>query len=262
MKILLAILFSNCLAVSTAQDIVAHRAFLAQGKVWRYITVERVTWPLSADEYAYYSLRGDTVIEGRTWMKLYRKKGNGEPEYHSAMMERDSRVYRIMADSQTEELLYDFSLKEGDKVPTHEGMHVGRIDTVTTVHDGREEHFLRFRICDDSGTETGRMVDGIGGLGGVSSNNLDWAVTGDHETFESCSLDGTELFDFDDLRTMIWVEEEVGIRSAESETGTSVSRFYYTLDGRVLDSPAGRGVYIVREVLPSGSVTMRKVIAK
>ena len=85
--------------VAAAQAAAPKRPMLEQGKMWTYIYhhVEAYSEP-PIDEpvcEVYYRLKGDTIIDGRQYMKMYRSDWNSsQEEYYGAFREdREGRVY-------------------------------------------------------------------------------------------------------------------------------------------------------------------------
>ena len=104
------------LSTLATQATPAHRPMLEQGKTWTYAYHHfedaengyNATWWLS-----YYRLNGDTVIDGRKYMKMYRwDDRNWNQKYYGAFREDDEgRVYQYDYNGDRQDfLLLDFSL--------------------------------------------------------------------------------------------------------------------------------------------------------
>lgn len=65
--------------------------------------------------YTHY-IDGDTVIGGKIWKKVYNTFWDSTPSYYSAIRDEGRKVYAIAKGSTKPRLLYDFSMKKGDKV--------------------------------------------------------------------------------------------------------------------------------------------------
>ena len=46
--------------------------------------------------YTYYTLRGDTLIDGKRYYKTFRRNGDGDENYDRAMREEGRIVYQVM----------------------------------------------------------------------------------------------------------------------------------------------------------------------
>jgi serine protease inhibitor len=103
----ISLLFCLLLVTMTAAAYEGRRPMLAQGKTWYYTyhQFEEKDEPTD-DPYPYdfynetlhetsYTLKGDTVIDGRTYMKMYRRFDWGKLTYYAAMREDEQgRVWQ------------------------------------------------------------------------------------------------------------------------------------------------------------------------
>lgn len=133
MKKNVILLLTALLMSAAAQATVARRPMLEQGKTWWY-TYHRIEFKEPEvsgddDEVCFpvaYTLRGDTVIGGRQYMKLYSNSYEGyaphTPQYYGAYREDEQgRVYMCLPQSTTEYLRIDFTLAgEGSWTPVAE----------------------------------------------------------------------------------------------------------------------------------------------
>ena len=94
---------------------------LKEGKQWMYYYTNQ-----HYECNYYFTLNGDTVIDGKTWHKVYERMVDQwtgtdiiRERYAGAMFEEDGRVYRFTKNVQKKEMLCDFNLEVGDK--TSEG---------------------------------------------------------------------------------------------------------------------------------------------
>jgi serpin B len=159
------------------------RPMLVQGKTWYYVYHQLVAEPTQENDdpsnpeddgyityTVWYTLRGETVIDGRTYMKLYRhQEWDNEETLSGYYREEDGKVYVYNESEHSDRLLIDFTLQGYDDNP---------IGNVTVVEDKiriggellRRYHYL---TTDDSGThDTGIIgVEGVGfrGTGLVQS---------------------------------------------------------------------------------------------
>lgn len=143
----------------TASAAVPERKMLEQGKLWvnTYHHVEdRETSEVEGDYYdepmwqVYYQLIGDTVIEERQYMKMYRwDDRNREKKYYGAFREdEEGRVYMYdFQDSKEDVMVIDFSLHY------EKGFHpnVTRIEE-TIKESGRLFRRYRYQEPDSDGS--------------------------------------------------------------------------------------------------------------
>ena len=94
-----------------------YHPLVTEGKTWEY---SYVGWNPEQQDDCILMLRGDTIINGASYKKLYQVNGLGTSgqtnEYFRAMRETDRKVYCIPHNSQEEHLLFDFNLQAGDSV--------------------------------------------------------------------------------------------------------------------------------------------------
>ena len=119
MMLLAAVLAMSVSLNSSAREKVA---FIKEGKVWKCGVMSTAFW--DTIPHSFYVMRGDSVI-GRTVykkVKLQSKWIYGDEEFHQlcCVREEGSRVYKIRDGYATEELLYDFSMREGDRLAWHD----------------------------------------------------------------------------------------------------------------------------------------------
>ena len=118
-RYILLLTLSVCVAAANAAA--PKRPMLEQGKTWTYVYhhfADRETANPDGKLYdetismSYYRLNGDTIIDGRQYMKMYRRDWNNSKEtYYAAYREdEEGRVYRIIYSSPEEECkIVDFS---------------------------------------------------------------------------------------------------------------------------------------------------------
>ena len=110
--ILVSVVF--CITASAAPE----RKMLEQGKIWYYNYHHFEDRANGYDETLWevnYHLEGDTVIDGRQYMKMYRwaayDDGNGSKKYYGAFREdEEGRVYMYSDFAQGDRMVLDFSL--------------------------------------------------------------------------------------------------------------------------------------------------------
>ena len=95
---------------AAAQD---YRPFVEEGKMWRvaYISPRNddLTYPV---DHEYYLMKGDTIVAGKTWKKVYHTSFS---KFDFLVREENKRVYYAPYPGR-EELMYDFNVAVGDTV--------------------------------------------------------------------------------------------------------------------------------------------------
>ena len=104
----LFITFLSCLSfVTSAQDIYNYRPLATEGKVWYFKYDDRYTDNL----YYSYVIKGDTIINGTAYKKLYMQHSRFFI-YTAALRDEGSRAYMVPADSTREFIYYEMELQE------------------------------------------------------------------------------------------------------------------------------------------------------
>lgn len=233
-KGLLFILINLLPSLSFGQEIC--RTFLEEGKVWTYHYYNDMT---GKDFYESKKVNGDTIIGGMNYKKIIDvATGN----YRYGMREDGRKVYCIYAnyESNGEKLIYDFGLNVGDTFMLYDADEtvdpsswatVVYVDTITVGNRA-------FRVMDvrpnNMTYNSNWWVEGIGGMHGIASSSL---LPGNYYTFSSCQLGGETILMHKDVRT-------VGIRDQYNYYKALSNGYFYDLQGRRVDSPSRRGVYI------------------
>ena len=90
-----------------------YRPFVEEGKTWRVDSLIQLnddpTYPV---EHEYYFMKGDTIVAGKTWKKVYHTSFS---KFDFLVREENKRVYYAPY-SGREELMYDFNVAVGDTV--------------------------------------------------------------------------------------------------------------------------------------------------
>lgn len=111
MKSTLLFIWLSCLSVMpiVAQDTqLGYRPFAQDEKVWE----TQVGW-IMENSYCNF-INGDTLINGKTWKKVYNYVAFPDfgSTYYAAIRDEGKKVYAIAKGSTKQRLLYDFSLKK------------------------------------------------------------------------------------------------------------------------------------------------------
>ena len=144
------------------------------------------TWTCSTNTYGagiyYYHLKGDTLVDNQKCLKLFSQNryNNGATCYEGALFEKDQKVFLYKSGSTQRSLLYDFSLKQGEKAMLY-GYHphnkpeqtdsfgVRAVTEAYELHDGkllRITFFYEFYQYGDGktdyGSHLGNWIEGVG----------------------------------------------------------------------------------------------------
>lgn len=222
-------IFSVCclfLLQAQSQDYIP---LVEDGKVWNMELVSTwQSWPdYGVVRTEKWELKGDTVIGGVSYIKYYE-----DGVYRGAMREADKKVYiyhRFDADNQ-ESLLYDFSMKEGDRVSFND------IEFVLASEDYIESGNMAFRqmkLADVNNTgEINYWIEGVGALEGPLNPFYSMRTGGVDISITSCYVDEkciySRLADGIDLPSAVIGKESL----------------IYDLHGRRLEQKPAKGIYI------------------
>jgi hypothetical protein len=155
MKKLLSLFILMLLPMLASAQTAPERRMLEQGKVWAYTYhhFEARETPTADSSYydhstwlSYYQLEGDTVIDGRTYMKLYRWDDHDRKhKYFGAFREDDEgKVFMYnLEDKKQDDLVLDFSLHY------NRGYFPDVVRTAETIKVG-DQLFRRYRYQDVS----------------------------------------------------------------------------------------------------------------
>ena len=230
-----------------------HRPLLAEGKQWLYEgSVWNDRWGYSIYDTT-YELRGDTVIDGQSYQKLYRHCHSFEKlnspvgivgdtiTYHSAWREAGNRVLKVLAGQESEVLAFDFGMDIGEELPGQEGCHLSSVDLIELKHDGMATVYTRLNFTDSTGKPAGAYIDGIGGINGLLDGQLQWGhegVEGYTEFFEECRLNNHKLISYTDF------EAKAIDGIADIILHQDGMCAFYDLQGRRLTDLPRKGIYV------------------
>lgn len=173
----------------------ASRFPITPTSVWRinyeyYCDGEEFAHQSGDQEYKYF-VNGDTLIEGRTYFKLYK---NGflyletpveiRNKYMGALRDSANRFYYIKENENSESLLYNFDAKAGESIcPDCGGMNyiVGETDT---LENGRKRFFIDIMTVHCGSANM--LIEGIGWLGGLLEGNSCYAHPGIRGSYLLC----------------------------------------------------------------------------
>ena len=236
-----------------AQDIDTncHRPMFKDGKTWnyQYIHYEEESEDAPPTEIRYdvsYVIDGDTLLEGKTYKKLYRLVAQtGARDFAGAWREEDLQVYTMewqhiplypgeIYDLNVPGRLYDFT--DSEYKFENDTKHGCSIDTIM-VHNHlfRRFNFSNFML-------TVSWVEGVGGRDGLLFNKyrLPPDCLCDFEYFVSCYEDDECVFTVKDFDAAPYdASTSIGNIRLDSLKGSVTD-----LQGRQLQDKPERGVYI------------------
>ena len=222
-----------------------HRPMLVEGKVWGYTyhhfedlengDYKHSTYPVI------YRLRGDTVIDGREYMKLYRVdlRRSSELNYSGAYREDEKgRVYRYEPEEAKDLLMIDFSWEGYDwktVVPLPETINVD------------DQLFRRYRYQDERPDGSNYMM-GFVGVEGVGFRNCglvkhllapEPSCICDHESFDYVQLNGFDGYyfsnsDFDVRKCIEMTDKEKELVESNNDFAFRLMREAQTDQSQIL----------------------------
>ena len=216
---------------------------MEDGKVWNYgwWTAAALTTP--GVDYTpvpqTYMVEGDTVIDGRSCMKLFSQRDNNEKEFEASYYETAGKVYMVK-DGETEgRLVYDFSAKKGDVISVY-NCEEDRMEDVT-IHDvqtmnvqGRDLKCLFVKGQHDGGCW---WLEGIGSSEGFEYN-IQKNTPGNTIKISSVYLGDKCLFLAEDDKPS--AIEGIITNITDRRTDNAI----YDLMGRRLNGVPAKGIYI------------------
>ena len=178
--------------------------FLEEGKEWR---IKHTNYHHFGDSYTFrYFIDGDTLVNGRTCMKLFSENENrdGATMLVGCLYEEDLRVYYMKATVgqwyvvlSAPSLLYDFSLQIGDTVDSVEP-HAIVVSADSTFVRGRLLYQIGLRHTNDAeGCPECFWVSGVGCSCGLLSPTR-WGRE-EGLQLESCTIGTDTLFTYEDF---------------------------------------------------------------
>ena len=158
---------------------------------------EKKAWKTEEDgkEYVHY-IEGDTVIGGTYWKKVYSNIDGDDFSYFGAIRQERYKVFAIAKGKDMPHLLYDFSLKVGDKLrctseetsygtfdyiaaydeddngwtmelKSIDKIYVGNLGAPSYDYDHEQRRFIFERKKADASSDVFVWVEGVGSEGGL-----------------------------------------------------------------------------------------------
>ena len=141
-QILSSILLFFASHAMIAQDL-PYRPLVEEGKRWTYDNYLDFR-PDEYNHYYWYYLKGDTIINGKTCLKMFSENEYNDDKiiYKGALYEENRKVY-FVNDVRKFTLLYDFGGMKGDEIMTEEGLFT--VEAISTI-ENQEETFRMFEL--------------------------------------------------------------------------------------------------------------------
>ncbi len=223
---------------------------LAEGKQWVYSHHVQKANPERWEEVVTkvtFTLGGDTLIDGRLYMKLYRQEESEAPVYSMALREEEGTVYcyRRWYDNRTEEerrfIEFNPSHFEPSFMDPCKTDATERIDTITVNGRLFVRHFYNESQIGDWYLPEFIGVEGIGyedkGILG-----MDFKISmSDRLHFEACYENSECIFTKDDFNRKSG--ETDGIDTTKNASNHSAKGAYDLQGRRVIGTPR-RGIYV------------------
>ncbi|MBQ4223999.1 MAG: hypothetical protein II674_09195 [Prevotella sp.] len=223
-----------------------YHPMLVEGKSWLYHYTLGHSDSGEMWQTAYevtYTLRGDTVIGGVNYMKMY-EEHEGRCHYHSAWREEGRKVH-VAYPGKPDSLCYDYGLPYLGQAPytlhddIHEPLYLAAKDVVMAGGD----YHNRFWFIDDMYEEGHCWVDGVGCENGLLYPDRPTNFYMPNWHFVSCTMPDGETITALDLMGGA-VEYDGGIQKIASPTRHHDDGRAYDLGGRLVTSPIPGHVYI------------------
>ena len=258
-----SVLFAICTLAQAQTSQLEYRPFAVGEKVW-----ETQIGGIKENDYV-YRVKGDTIIDGEKWMRVYSYVGFDvfNIRYFAAIRDVGKKVYAIAKGSNTPRLLYNFDLKVGGVVkcgvegsnfgclldtgekpdtllgfPLAYTLKVESIDTIKYSYNGKEYRRFTFKLLDPfnylvEGVDDIVWIEGIGSAAGVFSPWMSLPKKGSF--LQNCIEDGKLVFG-----EGLHYEEEYPSVVGSPQASKKKSSAIYDMDGRQLPQIPQKGIYI------------------
>ena len=248
---------------AAAQD---YRPFVEEGKMWRVASISPQNYDLTYPvDHEYYYMKGDTIVAGKTWKKVYHTSFS---KFDFLVREENKRVYYAPYPGR-EELMYDFNVAVGDTVAYRDIQEFYNGDTAenyerqcrnwdsvavvatnevieNTGHAYRSYNLYRewtynyynpdeYNTNVEVGYAREAWIECLGSTGNAFQHAITttWLIGSRRHVLEECSV-GNEILYHHDLS---------GITAPKLDATDKAA--IYDLSGRRLQAIPQRGVYIV-----------------
>ena len=213
-----AILFCSCCEIIADYP---HRSFLKDGKVWNCKMFQSDP-PNSYTEYYKNVVRGDSLLNGVAYFKMYREtEGSCVLDFYALWREDGGKVYAYVPADGSERLMYDFSALPGSILDDIEGERVWVNKTFTCMAEGQHFNGLSLSI---GGYYEFLWVEGVGSSYGPGYPVGPQFTNGLTTEMLSCYEDGECIFTADDFESV-----DTGVESLLSESKIWTMRYHLSL---------------------------------
>ena len=230
--------------------------FVEEGKMWycmapdSYKTDTPLRDPLGRRADCVFTMRGDTLINGKEYKKVYFMfegyYGDTEQHYYCAASEEASRVFRVEADAQEEEFLYDFNSPEETLILTRNGRQFARTGYRVSGAPVELWGFVLHEAQNGEAVMTNGLGTWVEGVGSHVSNPFEKEFVmekpklGISILVASCWKGDELLYLYD------WMVAPTVVDGLNPGTiiGNHSAQDYFDLQGRRLTQKPQRGVYI------------------
>ena len=225
----ICVVLTLSVCVAAAQAAAPKRPMLEQGKMWTYIYhhVEAYSEP-PIDEpmwEVYYRLKGDTIIDGRQYMKMYRSDWNSsQEEYYGAYREdEEGRVYHYNRYNDKQ----DFKMFDPNSGSINENPNESVIVETIKSNGSLFNRYRYWLFSPDYGlVESNRGVEGVGyrfyGIIHTSWERIDCPEDYEELYSVSCKDFNFSASDFD-------APKEIELAEGEQELINSNNDFAFNL---------------------------------
>jgi hypothetical protein len=182
----------------------ASRFPIQPGSVWRinfeYSCMDVTFVHEKGDEEYKYFINGDTLIDKRSYFKLY-KSGilyldspfEIKNKYIGAIRDSADRFFFVEDKKASEKLLYNFAAKVGESICSECGGMEYVVSEIDTLENGRKKFY--FDIITVNCGSANSMIEGIGWLGGLLEGNACYSHPGVRGSYLVCySEDGIPVY--------------------------------------------------------------------
>ena len=189
----------------------AYQPMIKEGRTWRY-TYHHWNHEDGIDDYwttftVDYTLRGDTIIDGRQCKKMYQKREGLNEKYYGAWYEDGRKVYVIYPNSpdypseyNNPQLFFDFGTAIGETSPTLWGETTSPLlrKEDINVYGQTMKLYVMHEPYGPGTIVQGKwggacFVEGVGSMRGILPDDMTTCIC-DYETFDFCYESGRTIF--------------------------------------------------------------------
>ncbi len=187
-----------------------YRPFVVEGKEWVCQETNPKDGPVGARGFsrtpqgkylATYLIKGDTIIDGESCKKLWRKEEGGKFYVYCYLLERDRIVFNVHGENHS--LIYDFGMTVGSTITSDDrSVTLEYVDTL--IREGELYRRLHLTIDKDNNPKHQIWIEGVG-----SPCGPDKPLHRDLRMWEmnTCSLNGEVIFTSEDFTLPTWRDE-------------------------------------------------------